>query len=274
MKFIKNIFLSIFLSFLVNTVCAQSKNAYDIVINLDDRIVIENQKERDIEIIKAAFWDWRKDVADKLFIQSEDCFRILLTPQNSTPTGLNKIASTLQIDLSRLPLGKKRIAVDDFEKKLDERLEQLYITAIHSERKADYSGANIWNYFNGEYIDEKKSSATHTTYLIILSDGYIDFEGKQKIYVKGEKYSDTSFLNDVRDMDWEEKISQTGLLQCNIDFSNTQVFMYEINPKVDFPYELQIFKKLYFDWFTTMNAANIVVKGRTNTLSYVSCSSH
>jgi len=266
----KNIFIQLFLT-LIPFFGFTQQVSYDIIINLDDRILAENQIERDIEIIKLAFDDWKSAVRKKMYVTSNDCFRLLLTPQESTPYEVKKIASTMSIDLSKCDKRSKRKAVDAFSKNFDSKLAQLYILAKHSDSKHDYSGANIWNYLNGIYQDEKKPANSYSTNLILLSDGYIDFEGKPAVFTKAKKFSDTSFLNSIRDIDWESHLSQTGLLPCNVDLSNTSVFIYELGSKVNFPYETQMLKKMYNDWFNAMGADKVKSKGKTSSMDFISC---
>jgi len=265
----KNLIITTILTFVFTSAYCQNRS-YDIVVNLDDRILNDNQAERDIELIKDAFREWEANVKKQFYILSNDCFRVLVTDQKSTPASVENLVSELQIDLRKVGNPQKRIEVDRFASALENRLNKLYKLAYVSDYKSDYSGANIWKYLNSMYSDEIKNSNEYHTHLIILTDGYIDFEGKQVSYNKDKKYSNTFFLSEIRTLDWKNELSTTGLLPCVIDLSNTTVSIYEITPKVAFPFELQIIKSLYDNWFKSMDAKKVITRGRTNNVSYVS----
>ena len=265
----KNLILTI-VSTLISLVAYSQDHSYDIIINLDDRIVDHNQIDRDISIIENAFIDWKQSVKDQYYIKSNGSFRVLVTDQKSMPALVNDIAITLQIDLSNVSLADKRRLVDDFEANLRDRIKSLYEAAYLGNNKNLYSGANLWKYFNSIYIDEIQRSPGIQNHIILLTDGYVDFESAPTMISKATKYSSTSFITSLRTLDWKDRIVNVGLMGCNIDLSDVTISIYELSPKVDFPYELQILKHIYNDWFMEMGALSVSTKGKTNTIKYAS----
>lgn len=224
---------------------AQDNTSYDIIINLDDRLTNYKQTNRDIQLISDAFEEWEQGVKKQLYLQSKSSFRVLITDQESTSNEVKEIATSLYLNLSSEKMGIKRIAVDNFRNQLRDNLEALYRAAYKGTDRSHYTGANIWKYLNGAYTDEIRREAEVQTYMILLTDGYVDFESTPVQYSNSELFSTTTFLSDVRVVEWEQQLSTKGLLPCSIDLTGVKISVYELSPKVDFPFELQLLKKVY-----------------------------
>jgi hypothetical protein len=248
---------------------AQQNTSYDVIINLDDRLTNYKQQDRDIRLITRAFNDWKTGVQKQLYITSESSFRILITDQTSTGYEVKEIAQSLTLNLSNEKPGYRRTAVDNYSSKLQGRLAALYQAADRGSDQNLYSGANLWKYLNGAYYDEIRREAGVHTHMILLTDGYIDFESAPTQFSNSEQFSSTAFLQDIRVLEWEEQLNKKGLLPCSIDLTGVHVSIYELSPKVDFPFELQILKKIHTNWFKAMGAEHVITKGQTASIDYV-----
>lgn len=241
---------------------------YDIIVCLDDRITVDNQINRDKEIIKIIFNDFRKLVKQtRFYINSNDAFRILIAPQAGTSNEIYGMSRILTIDLARLGIAQKRAKMDEFEENLDERINELYQLADKGSQKSNYNGTNIWRYFNGNYQAELRSSATQKVF--ILTDGYIDFENEELSVEINGKTNHTKFVSELmNNPNWPNHFSSEnlGIIPCNIDLSSTEIYVLEVNPKSGGYFEGEILEKVWLDWLTEMGSQKVKVIQRTSSI--------
>lgn len=264
------ILLILLMSGLVETSNAATSKpvSYDIIVCLDDRIAQPEQVKRDKAIILAAFQEFKKLVRQKRFyIKSNDQFRVLICPQNGNDPELLHLAKSLHIDMSQLKVQEKRVKMDDFEANLPERLESIYKLAYRGPQKEMYNGANIWRYFNGKYQDELH--AGKETKIIILTDGYIDFERDElKLTVEG-KTNCTDFVHKLgNNPQWDSILENEGkgLIPCQLDLSSATVFILELEPKGNGYFVGSILKAVWVKWLSAMGASTIRTLQRTTSL--------
>ncbi len=252
-----------------------SKNNYIVLLDLSDRTLSENQKERDIANIKAAFQSFKKGVKNQYYIKSNDVLQVLIAPQKNM--GINKAdyENQLRINLNALPVNKKKKVFDSFEKNFDETLNKLYDETLKNKTKPHhFSGADIWRFFYDllpSYYIENSSNK-----LLLITDGYMEFEQSALKYeVGGGKYrfSNFDFLKRLRGYkgNWKEMFDKYdyGLKSTGKQYSNLQVFMTELSPTEGVHYEFDIIKAVWKKWFDEMKIKEIDFSIDQNALSKV-----
>ena len=228
----------------------KTASQYLILLDLSDRIAEPGQIETDKKIIENLFQDFKKVVFNHLAMNSKDRFQICIAPQKEM--GFDKYfeSENLTLDLSKLKPAERVKKLTDFENNLTIKINSLYQKAYKGTNSKSYEGSNIWQYFNEELPD--LTAENYNTNLIVLTDGYFDFE-KGNAEIKNEKGSTTtSFINNLRKKDnWKEIIQKENyrLLPINNDFKNLKICVAEIRSKDQNNLnETDIIKYVWADW--------------------------
>lgn len=155
---------------------------YNIIILLDlsDRVLAENQGQRDLGIIKHIYESFKGIAGEpsKMFFNSKDKIRVKILEQQKVPYQ-GKISAwedTLDMDMSKIPFEQHSAPQ---RKKRDDAfyrtINDVYSNCI-LKSKDDYLGANIQKYFKQDLIlDLDKASKNK---IFILTDGYPVVDGK------------------------------------------------------------------------------------------------
>ena len=236
-------------------------------------MLLQHQKDYDIKVIKTVFDKFEKEVQSKLFLKSEDAFSIRIVPQQGSPIDSYEYGNLLSLDLSTVQPQKRVVAFREFKQLLDSRLSKLYDKAKFSENKKDYNGVDIWQYFNESLEYDLNLSKLNT--LVILSDGYFDFESYPNGFKNGNKYTSTSFIRNLRTQDWKsiDNKNNYGLIPINKfnDYKlNVIVAGVRSKPFINFLDETNVVKYFWKKWLNEMDVKKITVVSYANSPSVYS----
>lgn len=238
---------------------------YVVMLDLSDRLLAAGQAERDQALILDVFGRFEQAVRRNLIINSRDCFRVVLAPQAGAAYRADQAMADLYLDMEG-PIAGKRQRLDAFRAALPKRLGQLYQQATAGKsRTSDFRGCDIWQYFNEHLSSDLR--ATHQNSLIILTDGYFDFEHNTHLKQKGIRSTDSHrLMASLRTTpDWQQLIRRpnTGLLPVAKRFAPVQVWVAELHPKVDHLDELDLLKAIWTKWLRDMgmSASTCIERG-------------
>jgi len=234
-----------------------------ILLDLSDRLITQGQPERDIEIVKAVFEEFNANVRRNLVINSRDKFQVIIAPQKGVPYSSSDYENAMFIDMGSLSSGVKLKNLVEFEKRLNNILQELYSKAYLGSSTSSYPGTGIWQFFNENL--EFLSGKNYDNRLVVLTDGYFDLEDYSRQLPEGKRYPTTSFLSSVRNKsDWKKIIESNdlGLIPVKKEFSDIKVFVTEINPKYDFQYESDMLVYIWEKWCREMkiSVTEVLVK--------------
>ena len=228
---------------------------YLVLLDLSDRIAESGQIETDKIIIKNLFQNFKTIIFNHLVMNSNDRFQICIAPQKKM--GFDKYIETdeMTLDLSKFKASEKLKQLKDFEKKLSIKIDSLYNKANKGKDSKQYEGSNIWQYFNEELV--YLTNETLETNLIVLTDGYFDFE-KGNAEINNKNGSTTSsFINKLRNKDnWKDIIlsEKYRILPINSEFKNLKVCVSEIRSKDENNLnETDILKYVWSSWLINSN---------------------
>ena len=223
MKSLLNIFKIFTLSMIVSscnneTTSVQRKAVnYTIILDLSDRILTPNQLDKDFQLITTFFEDFERTSRRNLVVTSNDCFTVKIIPQKNSPLNVNHFEDLLQIHLDELPACDKNKSLEKLSKSLKTKLAELKKEALYSEKSSDYFGVDIWSYLNdnGKSLSKKEYDNT----ILIITDGYFDFENQSHVITKGNHFTSTKFLENLNKTNWnEEAVSKDfGLLPIKLN---------------------------------------------------------
>jgi hypothetical protein len=235
---------------------------YLVLLDLSDRIAESGQIETDKIIIKNLFQNFKTIIFNHLVMNSNDRFQICIAPQKKM--GFDKYIETdeMTLDLSKFKASEKLKQLKDFEKKLSIKIDSLYNKANKGKDSKQYEGSNIWQYFNEELV--YLTNENLETNLIVLTDGYFDFE-KGNAEINNKNGSTTSsFINKLRNKDnWKDIIlsEKYRILPINSEFKNLKVCVSEIRSKDENNLnETAILKYVWSSWLINshVNTENFI----------------
>ena len=215
------LFASILLLF-ISCGCEEEKvekkpENYIVLLDLSDRILAPEQLDKDFALIATAFKSFEKQARQNLVISSKDRFSIKIIPQKNSPLNVNHYEDLLQLYLDETEVANKNKSLESLAKALPKILENLKKDALYGETTNAYFGVDIWAYLHDNGMGLSKSG--YENKILILTDGYFDFESQTHVIKDKNQYTSTSFLNDLTSSDWKEiSISQQyGLLPIKLD---------------------------------------------------------
>ncbi|GAA4410221.1 hypothetical protein GCM10023187_34560 [Nibrella viscosa] len=227
---------------------------YVVLLDLSDRLLQPEQARRDIALIQAVFGRFEEEVRRNLIINSRDQFRVAIAPQQGIAYRPDAYMEDLYLDMSVLGIGDKRKRLDAFKAALPGRLTRLYREATAGKTGSrQFAGCDLWQYFNEQLPTDL--AADRRNVLVILTDGYFDFEQNRHAKRQGNRTTDSQMLERLRhDPQWRQTLSRPteGLLPVGKPFPNLVVCVAEIRPKYDNLDEMDLLTALWTKWLTEM----------------------
>jgi len=230
-----------------------------ILLDLSDRILLENQIARDKSTINAIIQTYLNSIKDtivaydKEFNRISDKFSVRIAYQKNIPYDKQHFENILQFDFARKDANNAKFILQDFPKQLSTELDNLYNAAKFSDNSKDYHGADIWKFFSEDLDNLISDDDNSINYLFIITDGYLYFENYKENIKQTNRRPDMQFLSELRNKNWEEKFDKEdwGLIPLNKQFPNLKVCVLEIAPN-DFWNEFDLLKKVWSKWLTEM----------------------
>ena len=167
-----------------------SNNNYVVVLDLSDRIIQRlDQTEIDTTAIRAVFEKFVLSVQSKLTVKSTDKFSVRIIPQNKSSLPVSAFENSLSIDMGKFSVADKVKKLDEFKANFPNQLKSLYQLSFLGNKNSDFAGVDIWQYFNEQINSDL--DAGFKNQVVIITDGYFDFEDKQHGF-KDKQHSTTT----------------------------------------------------------------------------------
>ena len=225
---------------------------YITLLCLDDRLTKPGQSERDKEIIQLAFEQFEKVAKGHLLINSKDRFLVCIAPQIGNDSNLESLAQSLCFDLPKIAAKDRVATLNDFKSTLSTKIDNLYNAGYRGDQSSLYSGSDIWSFINSTL--PTMTNEEYDTKLLVLSDGYFDFEdGKPQLIANNRSTKSEHLFKKFRgntNAKVEMKAGDFGILKTNKVFPNTTLCIAEIYPKNPDMLEWDILSYIWEDWAT------------------------
>lgn len=201
-----------------------------VLLDLSDRILVQEQLDKDFALIVTAFKSFEKQARQNLVISSKDRFSIKIIPQKNSPLNVNHYEDLLQLNLDETEVAAKNKSLVSLSKALPSILENLKKDALYGKTSNVYFGVDIWAFLHDNGIGLSKLG--YENQILMLTDGYFDFESQAHVLKEKNQYTSTRFLNDLNTSNWKEiSTSQKfGLLPIHLE-KNTQWIVAGISGK-------------------------------------------
>ena len=201
-----------------------------VLLDLSDRILEPEQLDKDFALIETTFKSFEKQARQNLVISSKDRFSIKIIPQKNSPLNVNHYEDLLQLYLDETEVAVKNKSLVSLSKTLPKILENLKKEALYGKTSKAYFGVDIWAYLHDNGKGLSKSGFVNK--VLVITDGYFDFESQAHIIQDKNQYTSTRFLNDLTITNWKQisETQQYGLLPIQLD-KNTKWIVAGISGK-------------------------------------------
>ncbi|MFT7157195.1 MAG: hypothetical protein ACI8Q1_002212 [Parvicella sp.] len=225
-----------------------------ILLDLSDRLernLQPDQMQRDIAIVSSITELFKTDMNTKGAYMAKGKLKVLFRPTPKDPN-INQLASTLNVDLSRLNNQEKKDIYDNITTNFTNSLGEIYDLTIDSK---NWIGCDIWRFFKNDAADLcVESSGNYKNILIICTDGYIFHEQSRDRIDKRSAYITEKYLTNEGfhgTQDWRTKFESNdyGLIKFDQDLDNLEVIVLEVNSAEKHKNDEDILKAYWGKWF-------------------------
>jgi hypothetical protein len=235
-----------------------------ILLDLSDRINPEKYPNsamdfylRDIGYIKSITQNFEIHLRNKKSIKINDNIKLFLDPEPSD-RNLNEKISNLKMTYTRS--NATRDLILNTSKRYDSISRLIYESAIKDDH---YVGSDTWKFIKTkakDYCIEED----HRNILVILSDGYI-FHKDNKI----REENLTTYLRpqDIREFKlnngkWKDRMENKGFgfIPATDNLQELEILVLGINADKKNPYEEDVIRAYWSDWFDKMKVENYDIK--------------
>lgn len=203
---------------------------YTVVLDLSDRILLPEQLDKDFYLIEKYFKAFEKKARRNLVLSSKDRFSVKIIPQKDSPLNLDHYEDLLQLYLNETEVQDKNKALMALSQSLHKVLENLKKNALYGKSSKNYFGVDIWAYMhdNGKGL----SKPGFENIVLVLTDGYFDFESQAHVIKDKNQYTSTRFLNELNTSNWKQisESKEYGLLPIQLE-KNTKWIVAGISGK-------------------------------------------
>jgi hypothetical protein len=184
---------------------------YVVVLDLSDRIIQKtDQINIDTNAIRAVFEKFEKSVQRNIVVKSKDKFCLRIIPQKQSSLPGNTFENNLSIDMGKYFAAEKLVKLNEFKASFASHLGLLYQQAMLGNKNSDFSGVDIWQYFNEQINSDL--DVRYNNKVMILTDGYFDFEDK-KHGISNQNQSTTTapLLANMKGQNWKQETEEKQL---------------------------------------------------------------
>ena len=212
---------------------------------------------RDVGYIKSITQSFEIHLRNKKSIKINDNIKLFLDPEPADKN-LNEKIKELKMSFTRSNATRNYIL--QTSKKYDSISRLIYESAIKDNY---YVGSDTWRFIKtkaNDYCVEKN----HRNILVILTDGYIFHRNNKRKEANLTTYLRPQDIREFRldNNKWEERINEKkfGFIPANDDLKDLEILVLGINPDKKNPFEEEIIRKYWRDWFNEMKVGNYEIK--------------
>src|SRR5690606_6839555 len=196
---------------------------YIIILDLSDPVINDNQLSYDIDKIKVMFSKFKQKVKQNLIITSKDRFIVKIIPQKNSPLNVDYYENALQLRLDQISIKDKNKRLEKLENQLATILQKLEKEAIYGSKSSDYAGVDLWAFLNDN--KDNLSQLNYENMIVIMTDGYLDFESNDHVLKNGNQFTSTKFINSLNNANWmdDAKTKNYGIIPIQIKIDATWI---------------------------------------------------
>jgi hypothetical protein len=209
---------------------------YIVITDLSDRIIKDTlQPQIDTTLINHIYTKFLKSVKSHVYIKSNDRFCVVPI-QEGNHINQSTYMENMIVDMKKILPKDRKPKENERTNNFKNTISKLYSVngAKYSNNEDDYKGADIWKFFKDDLKDYLINDSSFSNNIIILTDGYMFVDGKQK--------------------EISEVIAGVGQ-----DFQEYKInlMVLEIRPKYNRDNEWPELQKQWLDWLNGMGISNV-----------------
>ena len=232
---------------------ASEARNFIVLVDISDRITQKDVINNDMLIIEFLFEKFYSTVKQHLVINSTDKFKFRVIPQKSNDFNTDSFENLLSLEMSAFSIDKKNKILEYRKKELKATIEDFYHLAYKGRNTTDYYGSDIWKYFNEQLNDDLEEHYENT--VIVLTDGYFDFENDKHALKQGNLHTSSSFYAGLNGMYWKEKAEKGNYGLIPLKFiTDFHCIPCGLNPKNE---QLTELEKIQYFWTKWMKMSKI-----------------
>ncbi|WP_029281281.1 hypothetical protein [Pedobacter sp. R20-19] len=255
----KQTFLNLLLSLFITAAFAKEANAQSVqqnlnisfLLDLSDRIDPKKNPgiyQRDLQYIKSVQRAFINHVKGKKMLLLKDQMQVFFNPLPNIPN-INELSEQLKVDFN--PKTSKKDFLN-IEKVYTDNPAKIYQRAI---KDGNYVGSDIWKFFKNN-VREYCIKPQHRNILVILTDGYMYYKDSKIEEAGKSSYITPQFLNlkKLTTASYQSIMKQKnlGFIPFPYNLKDLEIVVLGINPSIKNPYEEDVIKQYWADWFKAM----------------------
>lgn len=221
------------------------------LLDLSDRIDPKKNPglyQRDLQYIKSVQKAFINHVKKKKILLLKDQMQVFFNPIPKI-ADIDQLSQKLKVDFNQRTNKADLFNVD---KVYSENPVKIYQCAI---KDGHYVGSDIWRFFKSN-VQLYCIQPAHRNILVILTDGYM-YHRASLMQVGGKSsYITADFLSTKKlvTADYQKimKQSNLGFIASPYNLKELEILVLGINPSVNNPYEEDVIKQYWSDWFKAM----------------------
>ncbi|TBO43123.1 hypothetical protein [Pedobacter kyonggii] len=232
---------------------AQTQNLnISFLLDLSDRIAPKKNPDffqRDLGYIKSIETAFVNHVKGKKIMLLNDQMQVFFDPIPKIPN-IDQLSQQLKVSFNPKTNKKDILSVDNIYTQTSSKI------YLHTIKDNHYVGSDIWKFFKNNVqnycIKDKQRNI-----LVILTDGYM-YHQNSKFLDKGKSaYITPAFIQSKKltSSDYRAimKKNNLGFISFPYNLKDLEIIVLGINPSKQNPYEEDVIKQYWTDWFTAMN---------------------
>ena len=258
--------LSLLLVLLISSIYAKSVKAQpnqnlniSFLLDLSDRIDPKKNPDfyqRDLGYIKTIETTFVDHVKGKKIMLLKDQMQVFFDPIPKIPN-IDLLSQELKVSFDQKTSKKAILSVDNTYTQISSKIYR------HTVKYGRYIGSDIWKFFKNN-VQDYCIKAQHRNILIILTDGYM-YHKDSKFVDKGKSsYITPAFIQSQKltgaDYKTVMKKNNLGFIPATDNLQNLEVVVLGINPLKQSPYEEDVIKQYWTDWFKAMKVKKFYLK--------------
>ncbi|KQM79043.1 hypothetical protein ASE74_00220 [Pedobacter sp. Leaf216] len=250
--------LSLLMIFLITCICSKGTKAQQnqnlnisFLLDLSDRIDPKKNPglyQRDLQYIKSVEKLFVKHIKRKKMLLLKDQMQVFFNPIPEIQD-IELLSQQLKVDFN--PKSSKNDFLN-LDKVYNDKPVKIYQYAI---KDGNYIGSDIWRFFKNN-VQQYCIKPDHRNILVILTDGYM-YHKNSKIVIKGKssfitpEFLAQKKLNTANYLAVMKK-SNLGFISFPYNLKELEIMVLGINPSIQSPYEEDVIKQYWSDWFKAM----------------------
>lgn len=214
--------------------------------------------QRDLGYIKSLAEAFQNHVNKTKISSMNETMQLFFEPEPKSKV-INDLANKMRFVFDKSTVTPDKIA--SITPTYVSSAKQIYQVALKENK---FIGADIWSFFKNK-VKDQCILPEHQNVLVILTDGYMYHQENQLKVGNKTSYLSPEMIRatQLNTPDFAKKMdtNKFGFIPATSGLQDLKVLVIGINPQKGKPFEEDVIKKYWEDWFKQMGVTNFQIKG-------------